>query len=57
MMQEICKFDLGNFLTTFLTTSLIAKDIQEEEFDHAKTHKMQSLGSTWQVIVLGRMIM
>ncbi|MGV3697674.1 ABC transporter permease [Flavobacterium sp.] len=44
------------FLTTFLTTSLIAviKDIPEEEFDHAKTLKCTRWEVLWQVIVLGR---
>ncbi len=44
------------FLTTFLTTSLIAviKDIPEEEFDHAKTLKCSRWEVLWQVIVLGR---
>lgn len=44
------------FLTTFLTTSLIAviKDIPEEEFDHAKTLKCNRWEVLWQVIVLGR---
>jgi ABC-type nitrate/sulfonate/bicarbonate transport system permease component len=45
------------FLTTFLTTSLIAviKDIPEEEFDHAKTLKCSRWEVLWQVIVLGRL--
>jgi NitT/TauT family transport system permease protein len=45
------------FLTTFLTTSLIAviKDIPEEEFDHAKTLKCNRFEVLWQVIVLGRL--
>lgn len=44
------------FLTTFLTTSLIAviKDIPDEEFDHAKTLKCNRWEVLWQVIVLGR---
>lgn len=44
------------FLTTFLTTSLIAiiKDIPQEEFDHAKTLKCSRWEVLWQVIVLGR---
>ncbi len=44
------------FLTTFLTTSLIAviKDIPEEEFDHAITLKCSRWEVLWQVIVLGR---
>jgi NitT/TauT family transport system permease protein len=44
------------FLTTFLTTSLIAviNDIPEEEFDHAKTLKCNRWEVLWQVIVLGR---
>ncbi|MWB93835.1 hypothetical protein GON26_05645 [Flavobacterium sp. GA093] len=44
------------FLTTFLTTSLIAviKDIPQEEFDHAKTLKCNRWEVLWQVIVLGR---
>lgn len=44
------------FLTTFLTTSLIAviKDIPEEEFDHAKTLGCSRMEVLWQVIVLGR---
>ena len=45
------------FLTTFLTTSLIAvvKDIPQEEFDHAKTLKCNRFEVLWQVIVLGRL--
>jgi len=45
------------FLTTFLTTSLIAvvKDIPQEEFDHAKTLKCSRWEVLWQVIVLGRL--
>jgi ABC-type nitrate/sulfonate/bicarbonate transport system permease component len=45
------------FLTTFLTTSLIAviKDIPEEEFDHAKMLKCSRWEVLWQVIVLGRL--
>jgi ABC-type nitrate/sulfonate/bicarbonate transport system permease component len=45
------------FLTTFLTTSLIAvvKDIPQEEFDHAKTLKCSRFEVLWQVIVLGRL--
>jgi len=45
------------FLTTFLTTSLIAviKDIPDEEFDHAKTLKCSRWEVLWQVIVLGRL--
>jgi ABC-type nitrate/sulfonate/bicarbonate transport system permease component len=45
------------FLTTFLTTSLIAviRDIPEEEFDHAKTLKCSRWEVLWQVIVLGRL--
>ncbi|REG98964.1 ABC transporter permease [Flavobacterium aquicola] len=45
------------FLTTFLTTSLIAviKDIPQEEFDHAKTLKCSRLEVLWQVIILGRL--
>jgi ABC-type nitrate/sulfonate/bicarbonate transport system permease component len=44
------------FLTTFLTTSLIAviRDIPDEEFDHAKTLKCNRWEVLWQVIVLGR---
>jgi ABC-type nitrate/sulfonate/bicarbonate transport system permease component len=44
------------FLTTFLTTSLIAviSSIPQEEFDHAKTLKCSRLEVLWQVIVLGR---
>lgn len=44
------------FLTTFLTTSLIAliKDIPQEEFDHAKTLRCSRFEVLWQVIVLGR---
>jgi ABC-type nitrate/sulfonate/bicarbonate transport system permease component len=44
------------FLTTFLTTSLIAiiKDIPQEEFDHAKTLKCSRFEVLWQVIILGR---
>lgn len=44
------------FLTTFLTTSLIAvvKDIPQEEFDHAKMLKCTRWEVLWQVIVLGR---
>lgn len=45
------------FLTTFLTTSLIAviRDIPQEEFDHAKTLKCSRWEVLWQVIVLGRL--
>ncbi|KIQ21400.1 hypothetical protein RT99_11375 [Flavobacterium sp. MEB061] len=45
------------FLTTFLTTSLIAvvKDIPEEEFDHAKMLKCTRWEVLWQVIILGRL--
>jgi ABC-type nitrate/sulfonate/bicarbonate transport system permease component len=45
------------FLTTFLTTSLIAviRDIPQEEFYHAKTLKCSRLEILWQVIVLGRL--
>jgi ABC-type nitrate/sulfonate/bicarbonate transport system permease component len=44
------------FLTTFLTTSLIAviKDIPQEEFDHAKMLKCNRWEVLWQVIILGR---
>nr|WP_294934598.1 hypothetical protein [uncultured Flavobacterium sp.] len=44
------------FLTTFLTTSLIAvvKDIPQEEFDHAKTLRCNRFEVLWQVIILGR---
>jgi len=44
------------FLTTFLTTSLIAviKDIPEEEFNHAKTLGCSRFEVLKQVIVLGR---
>lgn len=44
------------FLTTFLTTSLIAviKDIPQEEFDHAKTLKCNRFEVLWQVVILGR---
>ena len=44
------------FLTTFLTTSLIAviSSIPQEEFDHAKTLKCSRLEVLWQVIILGR---
>jgi NitT/TauT family transport system permease protein len=45
------------FLTTFLTTSLIAviKDIPQEEFDHAKMLKCTRWEVLWQVIILGRL--
>jgi ABC-type nitrate/sulfonate/bicarbonate transport system permease component len=45
------------FLTTFLTTSLIAvvKDIPQEEFDHAKTLKCNRFEVLWQVVILGRL--
>lgn len=45
------------FLTTFLTTSLIAviKDIPQEEFDHAKTLKCSRFEILWQVVILGRL--
>ncbi|PXY39697.1 hypothetical protein DMB65_16865 [Flavobacterium cheongpyeongense] len=45
------------FLTTFLTTSLIAviKDIPQEEFDHAKMLKCNRWEVLWQVIILGRL--
>lgn len=44
------------FLTTFLTTSLIAviSAIPQEEFDHAKTLKCSRWEVLWQVIILGR---
>jgi ABC-type nitrate/sulfonate/bicarbonate transport system permease component len=44
------------FLTTFLTTSLIAviKDIPQEEFDHAKMLKCNRWEVLVQVIILGR---
>ncbi|MGX7667814.1 ABC transporter permease [Flavobacterium pedocola] len=44
------------FLTTFLTTSLIAviAAIPEEEFDHAKTLKCNRIEVLWEVIVMGR---
>lgn len=44
------------FLTTFLTTSLIAiiKDIPQEELDHAKTLKCSRFEVLWQVVILGR---
>ena len=44
------------FLTTFLTTSLIAviASIPQEEFDHAKTLKCSRFEVLWQVIILGR---
>jgi len=44
------------FLTTFLTTSLIAviSSIPQEEFDHAKSLKCSRLEVLWQVIILGR---
>lgn len=45
------------FLTTFLTTSLIAviKDIPQEEFDHAKSLKCTRFEVLWQVVILGRL--
>lgn len=45
------------FLTTFLTTSLIAvvRDIPQEEFDHAKTLKCGRFEVLWQVVILGRL--
>lgn len=44
------------FLTTFLTTSLIAvvAAIPQEEFNHAKTLKCSRLEVLWQVVILGR---
>ena len=44
------------FLTTFLTTSLIAviKDIPQEEFDHAKMLKCSRWEVLLQVVILGR---
>jgi ABC-type nitrate/sulfonate/bicarbonate transport system permease component len=44
------------FLTTFLTTSLIAvvKDIPQEEFDHAKTLRCNRFEVLKQVVILGR---
>jgi NitT/TauT family transport system permease protein len=44
------------FLTTFLTTSLIAviRDIPQEEFDHAKTLKCSRFETLVQVVILGR---
>lgn len=45
------------FLTTFLTTSLIAviRDIPQEEFDHAKTLKCSRFETLVQVVILGRL--
>lgn len=45
------------FLTTFLTTSLIAviMDIPQEEYDHAKTLKCGRFEILWQVVILGRL--
>jgi ABC-type nitrate/sulfonate/bicarbonate transport system permease component len=45
------------FLTTFLTTSLIAviRDIPQEEFDHAKTLRCNRFEILWQVVILGRL--
>lgn len=45
------------FLTTFLTTSLIAviRDIPQEEYDHAKTLKCNRLETLFQVIIIGRL--
>ena len=45
------------FMTTFLTTSLIAiiKDIPEEEFDHAKSLKCTRWEVLVQVVILGRL--
>lgn len=47
---------LAIFLTTFLTTSLIAviSSIPQEEFDHAKSLKCSRWEILWQVIILGR---
>jgi ABC-type nitrate/sulfonate/bicarbonate transport system permease component len=47
---------LSIFLTTFLTTSMIAivKDIPQEEFDHAKTLRCKRFEVLWQVVILGR---
>ena len=44
------------FLTTFLTTSLIAvvKDIPEEEFNHAKSLRCNRFEVLKQVVILGR---
>ncbi len=45
------------FLTTFLTTSLLAviKDIPEEEYNHAKTLKCSRFEVLLQVVILGRL--
>ena len=42
------------FLTTFLTTSLIAvvKDIPQEEFDHARSLKCNRWEVLWEVVIL-----
>ncbi len=44
------------FMTTFLTTSLIAmiKDIPEVEFEHAKTLGMSRWEILWEVVIKGR---
>lgn len=55
--REMQVWILVIFLTTFLTTSLIAviKDIPQEEFDHAKTLKCNRFEVLWQVVILGRL--
>jgi ABC-type nitrate/sulfonate/bicarbonate transport system permease component len=55
--REMQVWILVIFLTTFLTTSLIAviKDIPQEEFDHAKTLRCGRFEILWQVVVLGRL--
>jgi len=44
-------------MTPYLTTSLLAmvKGIDDEEFQHARTLRLGHLGTTWQVIVRGRL--
>ena len=44
------------FMTTFLTTSLIAmiKDIPEVEFEHAKTLGMNRWEILWEIVIKGR---
>jgi ABC-type nitrate/sulfonate/bicarbonate transport system permease component len=45
------------FMSTYLTTSLLAmiKDIQQEEFDHARTLKCSRWEVLWEVVIKGRL--
>jgi len=55
--REIQVWILVIFMTTFLITSLLAmlKDIEEEEFDHARALGMNRWQILWEVIIKGRM--